>query len=76
MDDLPLLEFDPDLDRLADSFFHQTPTELLRHLSRRRFVVVILQPDNEIFAEPIIKIHIVDNRDIARRGFLETYIGE
>ena len=59
------LEFNPDLDSLADSLFEQRTAELSRHLSGRCFVVLVLKPHDKILSESIIEVHVIDHGDVA-----------
>jgi hypothetical protein len=67
-------EFDSDLDGLSDPFFHECSAQSFRHPSCRGLVIVILQPNDKVFTETVIKIHVVDHSDVTSRRFLEAYI--
>ena len=47
-----------------------------RHLPGRGFVILILQTHDEVVAQAMIEIHIVDHRDVARRPSLKADVRE
>ena len=71
-----LLKFDSDFDSFSDALFNECAAETLRHFAGGRLVIVRLQTLDKIASQTIIQVHIVNDGDVAFRGFLKTDVAQ